>query len=224
MNEAELGMGALSGIALASVTMTIVALLVVRRCSDQHEIARLRKLSQAHLLEFRLFQDDPTQILQSQRAVIVDQIRLLILLFRPLLILAAPVLLILWQLDALYGRTPLPVGDAAVISVDSREDTIVTPAHLAVETKPVFARATGQTSWRVRPSQATSANVRIGSFERRIVAGSGIAYLPEPLFAKTPIFVAYPRATIYGFHWIVWFAILSIISAFALRRRFRTVF
>ncbi len=224
MSEVELGIGAVAIITLVSVTMTVVALLVVRRWSDQDEIARLRRVSQAHLLEFRLFQDDPTQILQSQRALIVDQVRLMARLFRPLLILTVPMLFVLWQLDALCGRAPLRVGEAAVISIDSREDRIATPAPLAVETKPVFAQATGQTSWRIRPSHETSGVVRIGPLQRRVVAGSGIAYLPEPLFGRKSISITYPRATVYGFHWLVWFMGLSILSAFALRRSLRTVF
>ena len=224
MSEVELGIGAVAVLALVSVATTIVALLVVRRWSDQDEIARLRRVSQAHLLEFRLFQDDPTQILQSQRALIVDQVRLMARLFRPLLILIIPMLFIMWQLDALYGRAPLRVGEAAVISVNSREDGISAPARLTVETKPVFTQATGQTSWRIRPSHEASGVVRIGSLQRRIVAGSGLAYLPEPLFDPEQISVTYPRATVYGLHWLVWFAGLSIVSAFTLRRRLRTVF
>jgi hypothetical protein len=224
MNEVELGIGALAAIALVSVAMTIIALLVVRRWSNQEEIARLRRISQAHLLELRLFQDEPAQMLRSQGALVVDQLRLAALLFRPLLILAAPMLLVMWQLDALYGRAPLRVGEAAVISVDSADHEIVAPAHLRIETRPVFAKAIGRTSWRVRPSQETSSIVRIGSLQRKIVAGSGITYLPEPFLARQEILVSYPRANVYGLHWIVWFAGLSIISAFALRRRLRTEF
>jgi uncharacterized membrane protein (DUF106 family) len=224
VSDVELGIDAVAGLALVSLAITTVALLVVRRWSDQDEIARLRKVSQAHLLEFRLFQDDPTQVLQSQRALIVDQVRLMARLFRPLLILIIPMLLIMWQLDALYGRAPLRVGEAAVISVNSREVAISAPARLTVETKPVFTQATGQTSWRIRPSHETSGVVRIGSLQRRIVAGSRIAYLPEPLLDPKQISVTYPRATVYGLHWLVWFAGFSIVSAFALRRHLRTVF
>ena len=165
MSEVELGIGAVASVTLVSVTTTVVALLVVRRWSDQDEIARLRRVSQAHLLEFRLFQDDPTQILQSQRALIVDQVRLMARLFRPLLILIVPMLFIMWQLDALYGRAPLRVGEAAVISIDSREHGIEAPVRASVETKPVFTQATGQTSWRIRPSHET-----IRSRENRTVA------------------------------------------------------
>ena len=106
-------------ITLVSVTMTVVALLVVRRWSDQDEIARLRRVSQAHLLEFRLFQDDPTQILQSQRALIVDQVRLMRGCLPPVDSDSTDALRPV-AAYALCGRAPLRVGEAAVISIDSR--------------------------------------------------------------------------------------------------------
>jgi hypothetical protein len=222
--DTEVGISAVAVIALVSLAMTILALLVIRRWSDQEGIARLRRLSQAHLLEFRLFREDPSQILRSQRALIADQLRLVAGLSRPLLILGAPMVLVMSQLDALYGRAPLRVGEAAVVSIDSREIEITAPEHFSVETRPFFAQASGQTSWRVRPSRATSGMVRIGSAQRRIVAGSGLAYLPGPIIADKGISITYSSATVYGCHWMAWFLGFSVVSAFGLRRRLRTVF
>jgi hypothetical protein len=132
--------------------------------------------------------------------------------------------LLMWQLDALYGRAPLRPGEAATVSRAAYAAAIDAPDALAVETKPVHIRATGETSWRIRPRYPTAARLRIDNEETRIVAGNGIAYLPVRLLGRERIVVGYPRATVMGLHWAVWFLLLSAIAAFLLRRPMRVVF
>jgi hypothetical protein len=219
--KADLGIPALLEIAVASAGMAAVALFVIRRSTDQDAIARTRAQAEAHLLECRLFLDEPLQILRSQRALLLENIRMMRQLLRPLLILAIPTALVMWQLDALYGRAPLRVGEAAVVSTDSRESSIMTSGSVVVETGPHYIKATKETSWRIRPSRAISGFVRVGSVNRRIVAGSGIAYLPEPLPGSHRIDITYPGATVLGLPWLAWFLALSTIAAFLLRRPMR---
>jgi hypothetical protein len=224
MNEVDLGAGALLQVALASIAMAVVALLSVRFWSDQENLAHAKEQAQAHLLEVRLYMDDPRQVLRSQRALLADNLHIWRLLLRPLLILAIPMSLGIWQLEALYGRAPLRIGQPVVVSAESHQTAIATPDNVSVETPPVYSPATSETSWRIRPLRAASGTVRIDHLERRIVAGSGIAYIPEPLFGRNGIEIPYPRATILGLHWLVWFFILSSIAGFALRRPLRVAF
>jgi hypothetical protein len=224
MNDVDLGGSALLGIALASLGTAAAALLGVRRWSDQDAIVRTKSLAQAHLLEFRLFMDEPRQVLRSQRDLIADNLHLMRLLLPAFLALAVPMLLVMWQLDALYGRAPLRVGEAAVVSAESRQHSIAAPDGVTVETNAVYTQADRQTSWRIRPSLPISGQMRVGSRERRIVAGSGISYLPQPLIGNNAIEIAYPPATILGFHWILWFLVLSTVAGFLLRRPLRVAF
>ena len=224
MSEVDLGAGALGGVALASVAAAVIVLLAMRRWSNQEEIARMKQQAQAHLLEVRLFMDDPRQVLRSQRDLAMDNLRVMRLLLGPILILAIPLWLAVWQLDALYGRAPLPIGEPAVVSAESHQTAIAAPDSVMIETAPVFTQATAQTSWRIRPVRAVSGTVKVASLERRIVAGSGVAYLPEPLLGRNSIDITYPPATILGIHWLIWFVILSSLAGFALRRPLRVAF
>jgi hypothetical protein len=221
MTEVDLGAGALMGVGLASVAAAVMALLAVRRWSDQESIARAKAHAVAHLLEFRLFGDDPRQIFRSQQALIMDNLLIMRLLLRPFLILTLPMALAMWQLDAMYGRAPLPVGEPAVVSAKSKHRSIAVPEGVEVETKPMYVEATAQTSWRIRPSRATLGTVRVAAIERRLMAGSRMAYLPAPLLGRNGIEIAYPRATILGLHWLVWFVVLSTIAGLILRYPFR---
>jgi hypothetical protein len=220
MNRVDLGISAFSGILAASAAVTILALLVIRRWSDQEALCRAKEQAQAHLLECRLFLDEPRQIFRSQRALIADNLRIFRLLLRPLLILAIPTALLMWQLDALYGRAPLRIGQAAVISAASRLESLTAPGGLAVEAGPVYIRTSNETSWRIRPALALSGTLRAGTLAARVVAGERIAYLPERLFGRPSIDVTYPQATVFGLSWVFWFLLLTSIFGLFLRGRF----
>ncbi len=223
MNETDLGIWALFGIVVASFVSAVIALLVIRCWSDQGALARTKAHAQAHLLELRLFIDDPTQILRSQRALIVDQARIMRLLLPSFLILMIPMALVLWTLDALYSRGPLRVGEPVVVSTDSRQVSINPPSGLLVETKPMFVQASGETCWRVRAIQPLRGTLRIADKSAAIVAGAGVSYLPDPLWRES-IRVPYPRAMVLGLHWLIWFLLLSAVFALLLRRSLRVVF
>ncbi|MDQ6758262.1 MAG: hypothetical protein M3Z32_00175 [Acidobacteriota bacterium] len=224
MNPVELGAPALWGIALASVTTALVVLLALRRWSDQEAILRTKARAQAHLLEFRLFLDDPRQLMHSQRDLLLDNLRLMRLLLPAFLILAIPMFLVMWQLDAFYGRAPLRVGEAALVSASSRPQFIHTPPGVIVETQAVYIQAERRTSWRIRPQRPVSGKLQVGAGERRIVTGAGISYLPEPLPGGNGIEIGYPRGTVLGLHWAVWFLVLSTVAGFLLRRPLRVTF
>ncbi|HVV44460.1 MAG TPA: hypothetical protein VHC72_04620, partial [Bryobacteraceae bacterium] len=135
----DLGLGALAGLLPAGIAFGIAASLVFARLSDRAAIRRSLNRLVAHLLEFRLFQDEPRLILRAQRDVLVENGRLLRLLLRPILITALPAFLVLSQVEAFYARAPLIVGEAAVVTVQfdhSPSDTsaLAAPPGLAVET------------------------------------------------------------------------------------------
>jgi uncharacterized membrane protein (DUF106 family) len=217
IRDVDLGLPAFAGIAPASAAAALLALYVLRRWSDQKKIKEVRSRMAAHLLEFRLFIDEPALILWSQRDLFVDNARMLRLLARPLLILVVPMALIVWQLEALYARAPLRLGEAAVVTTESRQNSITVPDGVAVETEPVYLQATNETCWRIRPSRTVSGMLRTGPRQSRLVAGSGVTYLLNPNG------VTYPHAKIFGLHWLIWFLILSTIGAFILRKPMRVV-
>jgi hypothetical protein len=224
VNEIDLGISALVGIALASLIAAIVALLAVRRWSDQDAIAKAKAQTQAHLFELRLFMDDPAQILRSQRALVLDQARIVKLLLPSFVILAIPMAGLMWMLDGLYGRAPLRVGEAVVVLAESRHQSITAPQDVIVETKPLYIEATGETGWRIRPVRPVTGAIEVAAMRAKIVAGAGITYLPEPLPGTGRIRIQYPSATVFGFHWLLWFLLLSTIAALAFRRVLRVVF
>jgi hypothetical protein len=82
------------------------------------------------------------------------------------------------------------------------------PAGIVVETPGVRIPRDRAISWRVRPLRASSGNFRL-HLENRTVAANLLLHDP----AIRSIEIRYPRATILGFSWLVWFFLISSVSA-----------
>ncbi len=214
-----------AGVFLASVVAAVLALLALRRWSDQEALGRAKSHAQAHLLEFRLFMDDPLDYLAVARArrsrttpgswdsfqASVD---------RQHSHGAAPLAngRAVWSGSAACGgRQPSSPGRPG--RTRSKR-----PTASPVETPSVHIRATGETCWRICALRNTAGLFRAGSAQTRIVVGNGVAYLPEPLIGRPDLSIGYPRATVFGLHWLVWFLLLSTVAGFAFRRPLRVVF
>lgn len=242
-------MPALASLVPISILTGIGTLLVFRRASDQTAVRRAKSLVTAHLLEFRLFMDEPRLILKAQRDLIVANARFMKLMLRPVVVLAFPMALLLAAMEGFYGHAPLRIGDPAIVTAQMKHEDISlalkAPDGIAVETSPVHVATERQVSWRIRPLRATDAELELVRPDRAIAksisAGSGMHYLSkrrgslanlllrptESPLSDTEIDwieVRYPPATILGLHWLIWFFAISAITALALRRKFRTAF
>jgi uncharacterized membrane protein (DUF106 family) len=178
----------LISLSLLSIVIGIGMLWVFARVSDQKEIERTKKRLQAYLLELRLYGDDLRMVWQSQKNLFVGNLRYMALMLKPALYLTIPVVVLMIHMDAFYGWRPLPVGEAAVVTVQASPGSasegvpsMEGPQGIVIETPAVNARALGQFSWRIRPEQATDGRLQFEwngeKFDKTITAGSGWRYL-----------------------------------------------
>ncbi len=176
---------------LVSAIYGVSAMLVFRRFTSAGSLHRTINRILAHVMEFRLFLDEPAIILRAQRDLIGENIRLLRQMAVPFLILAIPSALLYGPLDRYFGYGPLRVGEPVVVSAPMRSGLtdLKAPPGIVVETPGVRVWRTHQISWRVRPVSATH-----GDFPR------GFA-------------IRYPRAAILHLPWIVWFLGISALAA-----------
>ena len=236
-----MGARAFSILIAVSAVCGVCAFLAFRRWSDRAAIKRSINLLLAHLLEFRLFMDEPRLILRAQWALLAENFRLLRLVVKPMLLLIVPMLIVLSQLEACFEYAPLVPGKPALVTMQLRDwnglpdPTLKTPAGIAVETDPVRVVAERQISWRVRPAQPVSGHLQLDLGNRvltkRVVSGWGVHYLSErrvrsfwnfllhPTESLLPaadvdwIEVRYPSASLFGMNWIVWFFLSSMVAA-----------
>lgn len=245
MNPIELGAEALWSLTLISALAGLATVFVFRRWSDQRSIRSIANRMLAHLMEFRLFIDEPALVIRAQRDLFVDNWHLLRALIRPSLILVIPFVLLLAQMEAYYGRAPLRIGDPAVVTVQFKSsDTAPTAAvmlkaaaAIKVETPGVRIVALNQVSWRIRPIEPSSGQLRVIEpgrvVTKAVFADHGMHYVTrrrvsslaafslDPQFGEPPfadssvdwVEVLYPSATILHLHWLIWFLLVSSAAA-----------
>jgi hypothetical protein len=236
-----------------AIAVAIAMLWAFGRCSDQAAIRIAKRKVRAHLLAFRLYADEPSQIFRSQKQLLVWNARYLALMMRPTLVTILPLALLLFHLDAIYGRRPLEAGEAAIVTAQWAGESDPSPAlvghGVAVETPPLRLPAEHQVCWRVRATDVTGSvdlNLAGVSTQKLVQAGRGLSYLSERRVASLPAWLFYPREarlpetalqsisvdypaariSVFGFgvHWLVWFCIVSFVAMLTLRRRFRVTF
>jgi hypothetical protein len=228
---------------LVSILVGMLAMWTFRRIAKPDEIRRSVNRIQAHLLEFWLFQDEPSMIWKSWKGLIAANARFLSLLVLPLLMLAVPMTPLYFFLDAMYGSSPLPIDGPALVTVsfDNLDAAAVmeAPEGILIDSPPVRVYSERQVSWRIRPVRSLSGELQWltanGRVTKTIVAGYGsnlisrrrtrsllelVRYPAEAPLASGPIEwieVSYPAAavTLMGFdaHWSAWFFLFSLIGA-----------
>lgn len=176
------------GLALISAAAGVGMLWVFQKTSNQAGIRAAKRLVQAHLLELRIYRDEPGVMWRAQKSLLAANLRYMGLMLQPALIMGLPFAILLVHLDAFYGRAPLPVGAAAIVSMGiggpagGSVPVLDAPPGVAVETPAVRVLDQGQVSWRIRPQQAISGLLRIrvdgATVEKRIEAGPGPRFVP----------------------------------------------
>jgi hypothetical protein len=176
------------GLALISAAAGVGMLWVFQKTSNQAAIGATKRLVQAHLLELRIYRDEPGVMWQAQKSLLVSNLHYMGLMLQPALIMALPFAILLVHLDAFYGRAPLVVGADTIVTMGVHGSNggsvpvLDAPAGVAVETPAVRVLDQGQVSWRIRPQAAISGLLRIrtdgGTVEKRIEAGLGPRFVP----------------------------------------------
>lgn len=136
------------------------------------------------------------------------------------------------------------------IANDTVAPSLTAPAGITVETPAVRVLELGQFSWRIRPTRETSGNLKFsweghGSWEKSVASGDRWLYLNhrrvstslaslmhpgEDLLGVAGVEwveILYPAATIelwgVDLHWLIWFFVISMVSAYLLKGYFKVV-
>jgi hypothetical protein len=237
----------LVSLAVVGVICGVAASLVFGRTADTRAVRATRRRLYAHLIEFRLFADEPALIWRAQKALVRDNLRLLALVARPALILLLPMAWVFAQLDWLCGYGPLVPGQPAIVTAQMAGSlepadagaSLAAPPGIAVETPPVRVWHDRQISWRIRPAAAVEGvlelTVRGHKIDKAVTAGGGAfalrrrvrslaAFLLHPWERRIAagdvrwVEVDYPHG---GWSAVLWFLAISAASMMGFSRWFR---
>jgi len=145
-------------LALWSALSGVVALLVYKLVSSQRGIARTKNLIKLHLLEIRLFKEDILGVFVSTAKIVLRNVVYIAHNLAPMAVMLVPMLVILAQLVAWYGYSPLPSGSVRLLKVQldrarspvaATAVTLELPPGVVLEAPPVRT-ARGEIAWRLR--------------------------------------------------------------------------
>lgn len=234
---------------VVSIVTGIALLWVFRKTSNQRAIRATKKRLQARLLEMRLYADDPGVVWRAQKKLLVLNLKYFALMLRPAVFATIPMVLLLVVLDGFYGMKPLAIGESAIVTVqlsEAADAELAAPSGIDIETPAVRALGERQVSWRIRPTGVIIGDLRItaggNEVTKSVRTGSDAGFLSHrrvqslawlwlyPLEMPLPgdgvewIELKYPAAEVSVFgletHWLVWFILFSMVSAFLLKGRF----
>jgi len=178
------------GLTVLSAVSAVAMLWVFKKTSNPTKIRAAKRRVSAYLLELRVFRDEPGVIWRSQKSLFSANLRYAGLMLVPALWMALPFAILLVHLDALYGRTPIPVGSDGIVTMQMRSQldsqaaapVLQTPAGVRAETPAVRVLAARQVSWRIRFETAVSDNLRITldglTITKKIEAGGNRRFVP----------------------------------------------
>ena len=142
--------------------------------------------------------------------------------------------------------TTVTVQAVGQLAANAETPALAAPEGIVVETPAVRARDVGQFNWRIRASRAAHGDLKFRwsgkEWTKSIDAGPGLRYVSHRRESSTwnqfaapgeptlevedieSVEVRYPPAEIdaFGFqlHWLVWFLVISIVVAYALKGLF----
>lgn len=104
---------------VVSVATAVFALYVLKYLSNQTAMARTKDRMFAGIFEVRLHNDDLPRIFSATGSILVQSLKYIWLAFWPaMLIILVPVLLVIAQLQFVYGYQGLEPGDAVLLKVE----------------------------------------------------------------------------------------------------------
>ncbi|MGO9012794.1 MAG: sulfatase-like hydrolase/transferase [Bryobacteraceae bacterium] len=199
-------MRALATLAPLSALCGILTAFVFRRFGSRGTRRTVNRIL-AHVMELRLFLDEPRLVWNAQRDLLRENLRLFGQIAVPSLIAAPLLAFVMWQADAVYGRAPLGAGEAVVVTAHVKSGDLANvrmeaPAGVTVETPGVRIPPLHEVSWRIRPLRPFSGRLTVDADVERID-------------------IPWPRATVLGASWMVWFFGISALSAIVAPRILR---
>ena len=148
------GLPPIVGVIVWSIPVSVFALWVFGKTSNQAKITAVKDKIAASLFEIRLFNDDLRAIARAQWEIMGHVIRYQGLALVPMVFILPPLVLLMVQLHMFYGFRGFSPGETALMRVElaetggPRPDLVIdVPAGLHLETEAVWIPSLGELNW-----------------------------------------------------------------------------
>jgi hypothetical protein len=160
------------GVTMVSIPTGIILVWLFGKVSNQRLIRSLKARIKGHMLELWIFRDNTRVVLKAQANVLWNTCKYALCSLQAVVILMIPVVVIMIQLEARYGATPLKTGESVLIKIIYAKSTaladmdarIEVPEGLVLETPPLRIPGEREVDFRLGAR-------REGSYELPIITG-----------------------------------------------------
>ncbi len=187
------------GLGAVSLGTGALMLVVFRFVSNQRGIRAAKEKIKAHLLEIRLFKDDPVLIMRAQKHVFVATLAYMRYALVPFAVMVVPLLIVLLQLNLFFGYRPLRPGESAIVAVKVPEQVswsdltvhLDAPQGMVIETPALRMEEEREVDWRVKATREGrfQLTVRLAdrAFQKEVRVGGHLARVtPSRRDARPP--------------------------------------
>lgn len=149
-------------LALLSMLLGVLMLYAFKWVGNPSALERSQARMQAHLMEMRLFDNEPRVVLRSMGRLLWWNLRFFLASLRPAVLATLPMVLLFVQMEHYYGVRAIEPGETVIVTAELvggdptlREAITLTPTRgrARVTSSPVRARTPGpldKVSWQVR--------------------------------------------------------------------------
>ncbi|MCK4547819.1 MAG: hypothetical protein KAW17_10305 [Candidatus Eisenbacteria sp.] len=144
------------GLLAMSAVTGLILLFIWKYTTNQKQMKAVKDRIKMHFIEIRLYQDDMGIIWKTQARILKQNLRYIVLVLVPALVIIVPVVFILVDMDHRFGREALEPGESALVKVKFAgrgglpEVTIRAPEGVVVETPRLRIPVEREVDWRIR--------------------------------------------------------------------------
>jgi uncharacterized membrane protein (DUF106 family) len=162
---------ATAGIVFISVVTGTVMLLLFRLTSNQEAMKEVKTKISAYFLEMRLYKEDISAVMGSQRRILAANLQYMKLALVPAAVMIVPIIFVMVQLNLRYSQAGLKPGDMAIVKVKVEEGVDVVREGVRLAPGPGVEKASpavriaslGEADWKIRLTHTGIHNLTLTS-------------------------------------------------------------
>lgn len=152
------GMDPWAGMVWISLLTAFFMLFVFKLTSNQAVVRSAKDAIKAHLLEMRLYNDNPRVMIAAERDIMKANLRYIAANTKPLVVMMVPLVLVLAQLNLRFDSDTLRPGEQVLVKMKMKagfdpmrvDPVLVPPSGLELSAPPVRISDEGEVVWRMR--------------------------------------------------------------------------
>jgi uncharacterized membrane protein (DUF106 family) len=147
-----------AGLILVSIVTGTVMLFLFKLTSNQQAMKEVKTRISAYFLEMRLYKEDISVVMASQRRILRANMGYMKLAVIPALVMIVPVVLIMVQLSLRYGQVGFRPGDTVMVKVQAEDGVDVVRNRMTLKVGSGIEKASpavripslNETDWKIK--------------------------------------------------------------------------